>query len=74
MRCNTEQLPPKTYQLAIVLLCGGNCVAGQQISNGATNDGLKRVNMNSNVIGSEKRYIVAHKMIFLYKRCCSKTP
>ena len=29
-------------------LCGGNCVAGQQISNGATNDGLKRVNMNSN--------------------------
>ena len=43
MRCNTEQLPPKTYQLAIVLLCGGNCVAGQQISNGATNDGLKRV-------------------------------
>ena len=25
------------------------------------------------VTGSEKRYIVAHKMIFLYKRCCSKT-
>ena len=48
MRCNTEQLPPKTYQLAIVLLFSGNCVAGQQISNGATNDGLKRVNMNSN--------------------------
>ena len=23
--------------------------------------------------GSEKRYIVAHNMIFLYKRCCSKT-
>ena len=25
------------------------------------------------VTGSEKRYIVAHNMIFLYKRCCSKT-
>ena len=25
------------------------------------------------VTGSEKRYIVAHTMIFLYKRCCSKT-
>ena len=25
------------------------------------------------VTGSEKRYIVAHIMIFLYKRCCSKT-
>ena len=23
--------------------------------------------------GYEKRYIVAHTMIFLYKRCCSKT-
>ena len=26
-----------------------------------------------NVTGSGKRYIVAHTMIFLYKRCCSKT-
>ena len=26
-----------------------------------------------NVTGSEKRYIVAHTMIFLYKRCCSET-
>ena len=26
-----------------------------------------------NVTGSEKRYIVAHTMIFLYKRFCSKT-
>ena len=25
------------------------------------------------VTGSEKRYIVAHTMIFLYKRFCSKT-
>ena len=25
------------------------------------------------VTGSEKRYIVTHNMIFLYKRCCSKT-
>ena len=25
------------------------------------------------VTGSEKRYIVAHNLIFLYKRCCSKT-
>ena len=25
------------------------------------------------VTGSEKRYIVAHNMIFLYKRFCSKT-
>ena len=25
------------------------------------------------VIGSEKRYTMAHTMIFLYKRCCSKT-
>ena len=24
------------------------------------------------VTGSEKRYIVAHTMVFLYKRCCSK--
>ena len=28
---------------------------------------------NTYVTGSEKRYIVAHKMIFLYKRCYSKT-
>ena len=25
-----------------------------------------------NVTGSEKKYIVPHTMIFLYKRCCSK--
>ena len=31
----------------------------------------KRADLQVTVTGSGKRYIVAHTMIFLYKRCCS---
>ena len=34
---------------------------------------LFKIKIGTFVTGSGKRYIVAHTMNFLYKRCCSKT-